>query len=261
MNCDKTRINNIENGLKNNPSKVSTNDLIYYLKCNSNNKILDSINLTQTEDYLQKINNSFFFENIFVNTSNYTSIFPLIIGLLIPFFYFYPRFYKLGFIATSIGIISFIGLYFKINGLYSNFINMSGMIFAILTLAIYIIFFITLNKLNHISLFFISAIISYLIVNYVIRIILTIPIESNKFSKYRANMNNQTSDKYTEYNLLLESACFQIMERYKLQLPSGNMLYSYLTEFDIGDNASLFTDFFTNVFGPLISIFILCYSE
>ena len=103
MSCDLTRINNIEYGLKNDPNKVSTNDLIYYLKCKSKNKILDPLNLKNTEDYLRKINNSFFYENIFVNTSNYSSIIPLIIGLLIPFYYLYPRFYKLGFIGISIG--------------------------------------------------------------------------------------------------------------------------------------------------------------
>jgi hypothetical protein len=243
-----TRINNIESKLKNNPKDVSTNDLIYYLKINSNNNILD-------EQYLQKINNSFFFENIFVNTSNYTVILSLIIGLLIPFYYFYPRFYKLGFIGTSIGIISLICLYFKINNLYSNFFSQIGILFLLLTIIIYTLFFVTLNKLNHISLFFISAIISYLIINYILRIILTLPIKNNIYNKFNATLNNNI--KYTEYNLLLESACLEIIERFNLKLPSGNMLYSYLTIFDIGENNNELSNFLTNLFGPILAIIIL----
>jgi hypothetical protein len=61
----------------------------------------------------------------------------------------------------------------------------------------------------------------------------------------------------SEYNLLLETCCFQIIDRFNLKLPSGNMLYSYLTVFDIGENSNRFSDFFTNLFGPFISIFIL----
>ena len=87
MSCDTSRINSIETNLKNNPSSVSTNDLIYYLQCMSNNTTLDSNNLNNTEEYLIKINNSFFYENIFVNTGNYKSIVHSFIALLIPFYY------------------------------------------------------------------------------------------------------------------------------------------------------------------------------
>ena len=41
MSYDIGRINNIENQLKSNPDNLSTNDLIYYLKYNSNNTTLD----------------------------------------------------------------------------------------------------------------------------------------------------------------------------------------------------------------------------
>ena len=104
MSCDQTRINNIESLLKSSSNNISDSDLIYYLQCKSNNKVLDSNNLTKTEDYLKKINNSFIYENIFTNTSNYSAVVPLIIGCLLPFYYFYPRFYKLGFIGFSIGL-------------------------------------------------------------------------------------------------------------------------------------------------------------
>jgi len=255
MSCDQTRINNIETNLKNNPDQISTNDLIYYLKCRSNNSELDPSNLNNTEAYLNKINNSFFYENIFVNTSNYGSIVPLIIGLLIPFYYFYPRFYKLGFIGTSIGLFSLMGLYSKLSSLYGNFFSKIGILFLSLTVGIYIIFFILLNKLNHISLFFISAIIAYLIINYLSRVILTIPLKNNIYNQYKATLNNNNN--YTQYNLLLETACYQIINRYNLKLPSGVMLYSYLTEFNIGNNSSSLSDFITNLFGPFLSVGIL----
>lgn len=253
--ADTTRINYIENQLKNNPSSVSNNDLIYYLKIMSNNNILDPLNLTITEEYLKKINNSFFYENIFVNTGNYSIIVISIIGLLIPFYYFYPRFYNIGFWAIAIGFISFISLFSTFSNLYSNFFNNSGIIFVTLTVFIYFIFFILLNKLNHISLFFISAILSFVILNFIYRIILTLPTHNNEYCQYTATMNNNT--KYTQYNILIETACFQTIDRFNLNLPSGNMLYSYLTVFQIGENTNKISNFLTNLFSPFLSISIL----
>jgi hypothetical protein len=255
MSYDMGRINNIENQLKSNPNGLSTNDLIYYLKYNSKNKILDANNLDNTGNYLKKINNSFFYENIFVNTGNYTGIVAAIIGLLIPFYYFYPRFYKIGFIAVFIGLFSLYSLYSLVNSLYSNFFTNISNIFIGLTISIYIIFFVVLNKLNHYTLLFISAIIAFVLINYIMRVIITVPSKKNPYSQFRANMNNNTD--YTQYNVLIETTCFQVMSRFKLTLPSGNMLYSYLTVFDIGDNSSKIQDFLTNLLSPLISIIII----
>ena len=261
MSCNQAKISNIESLLNSNPSSISTNDLIYYLKCNSNNSILDYNNLDATKEYLNKINISFAYENIFTNTSNYGSIVTSIIGLLIPFYYFFPRFYKIGFLGTFIGIMSFFNLYSKTNNLYSTFFSSIGLVFLSLTTLIYIIFFILLNKLNHYSLFFISAILSFLIINYILRFILTIPTKVNKWNQYNASMNNNNSSNYTEYNALLETTCFQVMDRFNMKLPSGNMLYSYLTVFEIGENPNKtkIADFLTNMFAPFISIFLLWY--
>jgi hypothetical protein len=248
------RISNIENNLKVNPDNVSTNDLIYYLIYNSKNTLLDANNLDNTRNYLQKINNSFYYENVFINTSNYTTISISIIGLLIPFYYFYPRFYKIGFIAFFIGLFSLFNLYSSVTSLYSNYYNNIYLVFIGLTIGFYLLFFVILNKLNHYSLLFISAIISFLLINYVMRIILTVPVK-NPYNQFRATINDNTN--YTEYNILIESTCFQVMKRFNLNLPSGNLLYSYLTIFDIQDNSSIIQDFLTNLFSPLISILIL----
>lgn len=253
--CDNNKINTIEQLLKSDPTKLSDNDLIYYLKCKTNNDKLKADDLDSTKKYLNQIPISFAYENIFINTSNYGTITMILIGLLIPFYYFYPRFYKIGFIGIFIGIISFFSLFSKINNLYNIFFKNVGIFFIGLTLIIYILFFILLNKLNHVSLFFISAILSYLLISYFIRFLLTIPTKNNPWNKYSASLNNNNN--YTEYNLLLETCCFQIIDRYKLKLPSGNMLYSYLTQFNIGENPNKLSDFFTNLFGPIISLLLL----
>ena len=250
MSCDINRINSIEHNLKDNPKLVPTEDLLYYLQCNTNNKNVNS------KEYFKNINSSFFYEDIFVNTSNYSSILPCIIGLLLPFYFMYPKFYKLGNIGLIIGLISFIVLYSKVDNLYSNFFNNIGIYFCLTSIIFYIGFFIILNKLNHISLFFISAIVAYLVINYICRIILTFPIEQNPYNKFRATENNNKN--FTPYNLLLETTCYEIIQRYNLKIPTGVMLYSYLTKFEINANDSnKYSDFFTNFLGPFFSVGIL----
>ena len=265
MSCNNSRITTIELNLKTNPSIVSENDLIYYLYCNSNNNLLDYNNIENTKNYLKKIELSFSYENIFINTSNYSSTVPIIIGLLIPFYYLYPRLYNIGFLGMSIGIFSFLSLFSKMVNQYSSFFNNIGIIYISTTVLFYIIFFIFFNKLNHISLFFISAVIIYFFFNYILRLILTSPAKTNKYNKNRANTkdnkNNTSEDKknYTEYNLLIEIACLEMIKKFNLKVSSGNMLYSYFTEFEIGDNKDVLSDFLTNLFGPLLYIGILIF--
>ena len=107
------RVNYVETNIKNNKmSTITTNDLLYYLYYFSkNSKINPNVNNNnKIKDFLNKIKNSYSYENIFVNKDNYLKIATGIIGLLIPFYYNYPRFYKLGFLGVSIGIISFFSL-------------------------------------------------------------------------------------------------------------------------------------------------------
>jgi hypothetical protein len=259
MNCDKNKINRIESILQNDPKSLSSNDLIYYLKCNTNNSRLNENNIKETEQYFKEINLSYDYSNIFVNTGNYASIFPFIIGLLIPFYFSYPRFYNMGYLGFFIGMGSFITIYKKLNELYGHFFSGIGFTFFMLSIVIYFIFFIVLNQLNHISLFFISAVVSYLLLNYICRIMLTSPLESNKYNQYNASMITDPNNKYTEYNELLENACLEVIDRFKLNLPSGRMLYSFLSEFKIGKNENILTDFLTNIFSPILSITILIF--
>ena len=255
---DITRINNIELNIKNNNvSGISNDDLLYYLYYNSNNpKINPDNGNTETNNYLTLINNSFLFENIFVDKSNYTTIAYAIIGLLIPFYYYFPKMYNLGVIPAIIGILSFFGLGSTTSSLYSGFYSNISYLYYGLTVFIYIIFFILLNQLNHISLFFISAVLSFIIINYIGRLILLLPTESNKYNKYDAIYKDNNN--YTQYNSNIEVICNEVNKRYKLNLPTGTMLYSYLTVFDIQDTKNNeIINFITTVIGPFISVFIL----
>jgi hypothetical protein len=258
MSIDQNRINNIENNLKNSPEAVSNNDLFYYLNYTTKNDKISSTNLNDTENYLKKIENVYRYENIYTNPSNYGSTVPIIIGLLLPFYYTYPRFYKLGLLGLFIGFGSFLSLYQKIEGLFGFFFNKIGLWFLITTFTFYIVFFILLNKLNHISLFFISAIISYIFINYICRLILTSPIKNSsggdysQFNHFRSIENEREG--YSDYNLLIETTCNEVISRYKMPISDPTILYSYLTEFDIKDNDSIISDFYINLFGPLVSL-------
>ena len=252
-----TRINTIEANIKtNNISTISDSDLIYYLKYYTLNDNLDSVNLKKTEEYFDKIVHSFAYENIFVNTSNYGTIVYCIIGCLIPFYYYFPRFYQLGIIGFLVGILSFMNLGSTVSNLFSIFFSKITYVYYVLTVIIYVFFFIFLNKLNHISLFFISAIIAFIIINYICRLIILSPAKTNKFNKYRASYVPKKKD-VPSYNRNLETVCLEVISRFNLSIPSGNMLYSYLTVFKIDDKTNAISDFVINLIAPFFSLFVL----
>lgn len=255
MNCNKTRINNIELSLKTN-KELPIKDLLFYLKCNSNNNQLNEFNIAETNKYLKKIEKSYEYQNVFINDRNYTNIAYSVIGLLLPFYYLYPRFYKLGFIGFMIGLFSYINLYSILNKLYGGMNNNNiGKVYIIFTFFIYILFFIIFNKLNHISLFFISGILSFIILNYICKLTMTTP--TNEYVKYKTSIIEDNTVKYTEFNELILTACEQLIKIYNLRLPSGRMLYSYLTIFKIEENKNKYSDFFVNMFGPFLSLYVL----
>jgi hypothetical protein len=252
-----TRINTIEANIKkNNISDISDSDLIYYLKYYTLNDNLDSVNLKKTEAYFDKIVHSFAYENIFVNTSNYGTIVYCIIGCLIPFYYYFPRFYQLGIVGFLVGILSFMNLGSTVSNLFSIFFSKITYVYYVLTVIIYVFFFIFLNKLNHISLFFISAIIAFIIINYICRLIILSPAKTNKFNKYRASYVPKKKE-VPSYNRNLEIVCLEVISRFNLALPSGNMLYSYLTIFKIDDKTNAISDFVINLIAPFFSLFVL----
>ena len=252
-----TRINTIDTQIQKDVKELSNEDLFYYLYIHTKNEKIKNYNQSSISSYLEKINYSYFYENIFENKSNYTMIVVNIIGLLLPFYFHYPRFYKLGALGFIIGISSFISIFQFLKKTYSAFFPHVTKYFLLLNIVFYLVFFVLLNKLNHISLFFLSSALSYLAINYIYRVRLTFPSDSNKFNKLNAKLNKNTD--FTPFNPVLEKVCFQIIDRFQLKLPSAHMLYSYLAEFEIGDNskASEITQFVTNLINPIVIIIYL----
>lgn len=252
------RLNNIDYQINsNNVNKLSNEDLFYYLYIHTNNDKIQNYNESSIKKYLEKINYSFFYENIFVNNSNYTTVAMSIIGLLIPFYYNYPTFYKLGTFGFLIGISSFISIFLFLKKSYSSFFPQVTKHFLVLNIVLYLVFFVLLNKLNHLSLFFICSVLSFLIINYIYRVKLSLPTNNNQFNKLSAKLKPNT--KFTEFNVPIEKVCTEIVSRFNLKLPSSQMLYTYIAEFEIGDNSksNIMTNFITNVSSPFIVILYL----
>lgn len=161
-NCDLNRIGKTDILLKEKPSKIKNEDLIYYLRCKLNNSNLDDTNKSKTDNYLKNISNNFKYENIFINQSNYTTLVFAGVCLLIPFYFYYPNIYNMGFLGIFIGLIgmssltpnvqkyaSFQNIDFNFNNLFKH-LHIKLLFFSLL---FYFIFFVYICKLNHISLF------------------------------------------------------------------------------------------------------------
>ena len=248
-----TKFNSIQVKIRNNGAKdISSEDLLFYLGHATKNNNLKTINKQRIENYFYDINRSYFFENIFTNKGNYSQLALYFIGLLIPLYMNYPKMYNLGFIGFFIGILSFISLYQFVNTLYGNFFPSASRLFIFLSIAFYIVFFLFFNKLNHISLFFISCIVSFCIINYIYRLILTVPTKSNIYNKL--NVTFEDKKDYMDYDYILEDVCKEVINRFGMKLPSGKMLYSYLTVFKIGENKNKVSDFLVNLFSPFITL-------
>ena len=252
------RLNNIDYQINsNNVNNLSNEDLFYYLYIQTNNDKIQNYNESAIKKYLENINYSYFYENIFVNNSNYTTTAMSIIGLLIPFYYNYPTFYNLGTTGFIIGISSFISLFLFLKKSYSSFFPEVTKHFLVLNIVLYLVFFVLLNKLNHLSLFFICSVLSFLIINYIYRVKLSLPTKNNQFNKLSAKLKQNA--KFTEFNLPIEKVCTEIVSRFNLKLPSSQMLYSYIAEFEIGDSSksNIKTNFVTNISSPFIIILYL----
>ena len=167
-----TKLNSIETNIKQSKSasNLSNEELIFYLYETSKDPQLKTFNENNIINYFNKIQRSFLFENIFIVKSNYSQLSIWIIGLLIPFYINYPRMYNLGLTGFLIGAFSLFSLYMFTNNLYGTFFPYAGILFFILSVIFYFVFFILFNKLNHISLFFISCVVSFCIINFILYI-------------------------------------------------------------------------------------------
>jgi hypothetical protein len=261
MQFDSTRVNTIDNQLKDkaNISKISTQDLIYYLKIKSQNEKLNADNMNATKSYLNQIQISFLIENIFSNQTNYGTLATGFVLMLFPFYYDYPQFYKGGFWTISIGLI---GLSFFIAALqkYSAIGKMGGWAHGYFqnleayimlgALILYFGFFVSICQLNHYSLYFISVLIMYLLVTFILRMILLSPIEKNPYKDYRASY--QYNANAVPINSNIDNASQELNKRLSLGMPTGAMLYNYLAYFKIQENPQYIWDFISSFIQPFM---------
>lgn len=262
--CDNTRINQTEDQLNKDVTKVKNEDLIYFLRCKLNNSNLDDTNKDKTKQYLKNINQSFKFENIFVNNSNYSSMVFAGVCLLIPYFYFYPRVYEMGFWGIILGLIGMMTLAQLVQkyGAFSTIKWQNSGVFAnlhikllLFSLLFYFVVFIFICKLNHISLFFVSYFVIYLMMTYILRLVLTTPSKSNPMIKQQGvYKQNSTASKY--YNTI-EIACVELNKRFEVGLPNGLMMYNYLTFVDLKRSVNTTGDFISYFLQPILTGTIL----
>ncbi len=264
-NCDKIRIDKTEELLKTKPTNVKNEHLIYYLRCKLNNSNLDDTNKKKTDEYLKNISNNFKYENIFVNQMNYSNLVFSGVCLLIPFYYYYPRVYEMGFWGILLGLIgmsslsqnvikyaAFQNINFSQKSLYKN-LHIKLLFFSLL---FYLVFFVFICKLNHISLFFISYFIIYLMMTYVLKLVLLNPSDKNIFNKIKASYkkNNDASKLYSN----IEIACSELNKRYNLEFPNNQLLYNYLSFVTLEENkSSSISQFFSYFFQPILVLGVL----
>jgi hypothetical protein len=238
-------------------SKMNIQDIIWYLKTKSNNRRLDEYHVDDFEYQLQLYDQNYLYENIFVNPQNYTSNAIAIILCMAPFFYTYPRFYN---ISMPIIIVGIVGLLMCMNTIQTQYgvilknKQLSNIYIGCIIL-FYIIFFVLFNKLNHIVLFFLSAGIVFMIMNYILRIIISDPKKGLGFRRLQYNANNVT---YTLYNQRIEKICDEVRKRYKLNMDS-KQFYKYITSYEVVDKSKNFmtTEFVCNIVQPILGVIVL----
>ncbi len=266
ISVDTTKMNQIENELKDtkNIANIPTEDLIYYISMKSQNDKLDSTNYDATYKYLNQIQISYHIENIFSNQTNYSTLVYAFIFLLIPLYYYYPNFNEAGFWGIAMGLFGMTMLMSslqkygdigKLTGYGTQFFRNLSVYLFIFSLLFYFVFFVLMCKINHYSLFFVSLIIIYLLMTYVLRLILLSPVDDNKFKDYRATY--EFNPNAVPINTTIDEACKELNGRLNLGLPSGQMLYNYIAYFQIKENKNYIWDFISYFFQPFVVIGVL----
>lgn len=256
---DQIKINGIEDKLKDvkNISKVSTTDLLEYLQAKSQNREIDPLEEKKTRIYLDRLKRGYVMESIFSSQGSYPTMVFAFVLMLVPFYYFYPRFYEGGFWGILSGMVGMMMLVSNMEK-YRKVGYMTGDVFYknlplwifIFSILLYGFFFVFMSKLNHYSLFWISMIVVYLLVTYILRLVLLSPLESNRWKddKLRYEMN----EKATVFNNHIEVACSEINKRLGMGFPDGKTLYQYLAYYKVEKNKSVMSDFLSAFFQPVL---------
>lgn len=238
-------------------SKVKVNDLIWYLKQKSNNRKLDEVRTKDFEAQLESYDTNFLYESIFLNPSNYSSSAIAILLCLAPFFYTYPRFYKASSVHIIIGVIGILMCMNIIQSKYGVLLKSKQLanIYIGCVILFFLVFFILLNKLNHLVLFFLSGAIVFMAMNYILRILISDPKRGFGMKRLAYNTNNIT---FTPFNPRIEKICDEVRRRYSLNMGSKE-LYMYFTSYELDEKSKSFTttEFVCNIVQPILGVIVL----
>lgn len=251
----------IEMKLKTKPSDVKDEELINYLREKLQNTRLNIIDKKSTINYLNELKTN---NTIQSAIGNPTEIIIGFIFLLIPFYYYYPRFYQGNWFVIIVGLF---GLTFLINSIQKYkkigdlkiknavFFKKLEFWFFFISLIFYFIVFVLICKTNHYSLFFISLIIVYLCMSYILKLIIFIPDKKNKMSN--TSMVYQNNSSVSPYSSTIETACKELNRRFKLDISDHFKLYSYLSFSKEEKNKDQLQNFLCHILQPLVVLPLL----
>lgn len=238
-------------------SQTNIKDLIWYLKEKSNNRTLNENDINQFKKNIEIYDTNYLYENIFLNPTNYSTNAIAILLSIAPFFFTYPRFYNTSFSIIIVGIIGLLMCMNIIQKQYGILLKNKQLsnIFILTVILFYLIFFILFNKLNHLTLFFLSGAIVFMVMNYILRIIISDPKRNFGFKRLKYNENNVT---FTIFNPNIDKICSEIKKRYELNM-SSEQFYKYITSFEISEKDEKFvkTEFICNIIQPILSVCVL----
>ena len=251
------QINEMEDTLLNNPSKIKTENLIAYIRTVTQNKDIPSSE-TEVKKYVEILNNTYNYENINFNKANYPFVSLCIIMMLIPFYYNFPRLYTTGYLSSSIALFGLFGLATKLSELYGKINSNIIGIYLGTTIVFYLVFFVLFNKLNHISLFYISAVIMYVMISSIARLNVSNPFVENDMSKYQSVVEN--NDKSIGLNEYTYAATNEFKKRFDVQSTSIQTLYASLCNVKYVERSNKYLDFFLTIGGYIVSLTVLYYA-
>ncbi len=251
------QINKMSDTLLKNPSKITTDNLIQYIRTVTQNKDIPSSE-NAVKEYVKIINNTYDYENINFNKANYPFVSLCLIMMLIPFYYNFPRLYTTGYLSSSIALFGLFGLTTKLSELYGRMNSNIVAIYLVCTIVFYFVFFVLFNKLNHISLFFMSGVIMYVMISSIARLKVCSPLENNVLSEYQSFVEiNELSVPLTEHTY---AATQEFKKRFNIQSTSINTLYSSLCNVKYIKREHNYLDFFLVIAGYIVSLVVLYFS-
>lgn len=239
------------------PKSLSLEDIIWYLRQNSNNRLLDENEIPAFKERLQLYDNNYLYEQIFLNKGNYSQVAIAILFTFAPFFYTYPRFYATSFPVIIIGAIGLIMCIDYLKKKYMTILKLKDILYIYVGVVVgfYLLFFVLMNKLNHITLFFMSAGIVFLLLNYILRIVVSDPQKGMGKMRLFVNVNNKS---FTPFNPNIERVMKELINRFSMKMDS-RQLYLYITNFELTEKSKGFqeTEFACNIVQPILGVVLL----